>query len=200
MDNIRLITTLPASPEAVYEAWLSTGGHTAMTGAPATVEARVGGEHMAWGGYISGQHVELEPGKRILQTWRTTEFPENAPDSLLEIVLTRAPEGTRLTLTQSGIPDGQGEQYHEGWQGHYFAPMTAYFAAAKPKPRARKAKAGKNAKAARAAATAGPAKKAKGVARKATLKRAKKAKPPAKRAKPRGHKAKPRGHKKASKK
>src|SRR5579862_1350466 len=112
MDNIRLVTILPVTPEDLYDAWLSSLGHTAMTGAPATTEARVGARHTAWNGYISGEHVELEPGRRILQTWRTTEFPETSPDSLLEIVLTEDGDGTRITLIQNGIPDGQGEKYH----------------------------------------------------------------------------------------
>jgi hypothetical protein len=132
MDNIRLVTILPVTPGDLYDAWLSSLGHTAMTGAPATSEALVGARHTAWNGYISGEHVELEPGRRILQTWRTTEFPESAPDSLLEIVLALVGNDTRLTLIQNGIPDGQGEKYHEGWQDHYFAPMYAYFAAMRP--------------------------------------------------------------------
>jgi uncharacterized protein YndB with AHSA1/START domain len=132
MDNIRLVTILPVTPEELYDAWLSSPGHTAMTGAPATSEARVGARHTAWNGYISGELVELEPGRRILQTWRTTEFPESAPDSLLEVVLVLDGNDTRLTLIQNGIPDGQGEKYHEGWQDHYFAPMRAYFASMRP--------------------------------------------------------------------
>jgi activator of HSP90 ATPase len=140
MDNIRLVTRLPATPEDVYDAWLSSLRHTAMTGAPATSEARVGATHTAWDGYISGEHVQLEPSRRIVQTWRTTEFPEGAPDSLLEIVFVRKGTGTRLTLIQNGIPDGQGKKYHEGWQSHYFAPMRAYFASAMAPTRAKKTK------------------------------------------------------------
>jgi uncharacterized protein YndB with AHSA1/START domain len=173
MDNIRLITTLPATPEDVYDAWLSSHGHTAMTGGvPATSEPRVGTMHMAWAGYISGQHVELEPGRRILQTWRTTEFPETAPDSLLEVILTRDAKGTRVTLIQNGIPDGEGEKYHLGWQEHYFAPMREHFGKAMAKtpgagsdeaPEAKPARArpAPEAKPARATATATARKKAK---------------------------------------
>jgi uncharacterized protein YndB with AHSA1/START domain len=187
MDNIRLIALLPATPEQVYDTWLSSLGHTSMTGAPATSEPHIGGRHTAWDGYISGEHVELETGRRILQTWRTTEFPEGAPDSLLEIVFTRDTYGTRLTLIQNGIPDGHGEKYYDGWQEHYFAPMRAHFAtpkatrpsttkglATKPKGAAKTAKKTKTAKpivkakaaatakkAAKRAKTARPAKKAK---------------------------------------
>jgi uncharacterized protein YndB with AHSA1/START domain len=182
MDNIRLVTRLPATPEDVYDAWLSSLRHTAMTGAPATSEARVGATHTAWDGYISGEHVELEPSRRIVQTWRTTEFPEGAPDSLLEIVLVQEGAGTRLTLIQNGIPDGQGEMYHDGWQSHYFAPMRAYFAAVLAPTRAKKA-----ASAAKAKRPAKPKRptKAKRPAKKVAPRKAKKATKSAKKAKPR---------------
>ncbi len=127
MESLRLVTTLPVSPAAVFEAWLTAAGHTAMTGSPAASEPRVGTRHTAWDGYISGRQLELEPGKRILQSWRTTEFPANAPDSRLEIRLVAVQRGSRLTLLQSGIPDGQSEMYSDGWQEHYFVPMQRYF-------------------------------------------------------------------------
>src|SRR4051794_22400594 len=127
MESLRLTLTLPSTPEDIYDAWISADRHAAMTGSTATSEKRKGGAYTACDGYVSGRHLELEPGKRILQTWRTTEFPEKAPDSRLEIRLTKAGKGTRLTLLQSGIPDGQGEMYTEGWQEKYFDPMTRYF-------------------------------------------------------------------------
>ena len=162
MDSIRLTTTLLATPEDVYDAWISSKRHAAMTGSAATSEKRRGGSYTAWDGYISGKHLELERGRRILQTWRTTEFPDGAPDSRLELRLANAPDGTKLTLLQSGIPDGQGEMYAEGWQDHYFEPMSQYFlntAPARP-PKAKAAKAAKTAK------TKGPKTKASGTKKK----------------------------------
>ena len=35
--------------------------------------------------YIEGKNLELEKDKKIVQKWRTTEFPDDAPDSDLEI-------------------------------------------------------------------------------------------------------------------
>jgi hypothetical protein len=127
-----------------------------MTGAPATSEPTKGGSFTAWNGYISGKHLVLEPGKRIVQTWRTTEFPNGAPDSTLEIRLSKAGKGARLALLQSDIPDGQSDQYAEGWVSHYFDPMTAYFRQAK---KASPAKAKKNPKAAKKAGAKKTAKK-----------------------------------------
>jgi uncharacterized protein YndB with AHSA1/START domain len=73
-------TFLPASPEKVFRTWLSSDGHTGMTGSPAKVEPRVGGAFTAWDGYITGKTLELKPYTRIVQAWRTSEFPEDSPD------------------------------------------------------------------------------------------------------------------------
>jgi activator of HSP90 ATPase len=124
-----LSTTLPAPPAAVYEAWMSSEGHTAMTGAEARVDARPGGEYEAWDGYIWGSTVALEPGRRIVQTWRTSEFDESDPDSEVEVLLEAAEGGTLLTLHHRNVPDGQLGYEQGGWQDNYFEPMREYFAA-----------------------------------------------------------------------
>ena len=118
---------ISASPLVVYQTWLSSAGHTAMTGSPADASAEVGETFSAWDGYISGHNVELEPGVRIVQAWRTTEFQQNEEDSLLEVSLTAQEEGTLVTIRHSNLP-ANGEQYLQGWQEFYFAPMQNYFA------------------------------------------------------------------------
>jgi len=37
-----------AKPAEIYEAWLSSEGHSAITGSPAKVDGNVGGEFSAW--------------------------------------------------------------------------------------------------------------------------------------------------------
>jgi uncharacterized protein YndB with AHSA1/START domain len=117
---------LPATPQAVYDAWMSSEGHAAMTGGSAQIDARVGGDYTAWDGYISGRTLVLEPGRRIVQSWRTTEFEPADPDSQLEVLLDAVPEGTKITLHQTEVPDGQ-SGYEQGWQDNYFDPMREYF-------------------------------------------------------------------------
>ncbi len=130
-ESIRVSSVIPASPEQVYAAWLDSREHSRMTGGKATVVARRGGRHTAWDGYIEGRTVALSRGRRIVQDWRTTEFPAGAPYSKLEILLAPAPGGTRVTILHTIIPVGQGERYRIGWQSHYFAPMQRYFTAQK---------------------------------------------------------------------
>jgi uncharacterized protein YndB with AHSA1/START domain len=120
-------TILPASPEKVFKAWLSSDGHSAMTGSTAKVEPRAGGTFTAWDGYITGKTLELKPYSRIVQAWRTSEFPDESPDSRLEIILEAAKKGTKLTLIHSKIPDDQADSYEGGWEDNYFKPMKEYF-------------------------------------------------------------------------
>lgn len=117
---------MPATPADVYDAWLSSDRHGAMTGDPATIDPRVGGAFEASDGYISGTTLELEPGRRIVQSWRTTEFAAADPDSRIDVRFEPDPEGTKVTLHHTAIPDGQ-SGYEQGWRDFYFAPMREYF-------------------------------------------------------------------------
>jgi activator of HSP90 ATPase len=107
---------------------LSTKGHAAMTGSAAKVTGKVGGKFSAWDGYIFGTTLELTPNERILQAWRTSEFPEDAPDSRVEIIFEEASTGTKITLAHSNMPEDQADDYRQGWEDFYFKPMKEYFA------------------------------------------------------------------------
>ena len=117
---------IPASPPAIYHAWLNSQGHAGMTGSPAQASPEVGGAFSAWDGYIHGKNLELDPPRRILQAWRTAEFAESDSNSQLEVLLVPVEGGTRVTLRHSNLP-AHGEQYGEGWVENYFTPMKAYF-------------------------------------------------------------------------
>ncbi len=127
MESFTVTTTLPASPEEIFSAWLSSEGHSQMTGSQAEVQDGSGGTFSAWDGYIWGKTLEMEAHRRILQSWRTSEFPKGSPDSRVEILLEESVDGTEVTLIHTDIPDGQGNGYKKGWQDHYFTPMRAYF-------------------------------------------------------------------------
>jgi activator of HSP90 ATPase len=124
--EFQIKTTIQASAQELYRSWLSSEGHTKMTGGEATNSGKVGGAFTAWDGYIEGKNLVLEPHLRIVQSWRTSEFETHEPDSELEILFKEREDGTEITLNHRNLP-AHGEQYRQGWVDHYFNPMKAYF-------------------------------------------------------------------------
>ncbi len=121
-----LKTTINATQKEVYQTWLSSEGHSKMTGAEATISDQTGAQFSAWDGYIEGKNLKLEPYKRILQSWRTTQFEDQEEDSQIEILLKEQDGNTELTLIHTQLPES-GEHYKKGWENHYFQPMKEYF-------------------------------------------------------------------------
>lgn len=125
MKNFTLHKSFPVSANRIYDAWMNSEEHTLMTGGAASISNAVHGTFSAWDGYISGTFIELEPGKRILQKWRTTDFSDDHSDSLVEIVLTDKNGECELTLVHTNIPE-DGADYERGWDDYYFTPMQEY--------------------------------------------------------------------------
>jgi uncharacterized protein YndB with AHSA1/START domain len=123
LEQLQLRDVFPAAPERIYELWMDSEGHALMTGGEAVIDPREGGEFSAWDGYITGVTERLEPGRLIVQRWRTSEFPEDAGDSMVELTLRPVEGGCEITLVHSGIPEGQGERYKSGWVDYYFEPL-----------------------------------------------------------------------------
>ncbi len=217
--NVRVSFVVPASPDDVYGAWLDSAAHTAMTGGQrAEIEPRTFGRHMAGDGYVEGVILELDVGRRIVQTWRSTEFQKSSPDSRLEVHFGHDGGGTRVGIEHEDVPVELADDIEAGWKEFYAEPMRAYFSqqgkrvSVKPsKPKAKGAgktikakatKAGKSiAKAAKAAVkkAKGAMKKARGKIKAAAKKKLSSA--PKKKAKPAPKKkAKPATKKKAAKK
>lgn len=120
---------IPAPPEVVYGAWISSEGHSAMTASVAHVDARVGGDFDAWDGYIHGTTLALEPFSRIVQSWRSRNFTEEQPDSQIEVLFEGDDGGTLVRVRHSNVPDDHLGYEQGGWQQSYFNPMKEYFAA-----------------------------------------------------------------------
>ncbi len=118
---------IPASPDTIYAAWMSSEGHSAMTGADAHVGPSVGDEFDAWDGYIHGKTLELEPSRRIVQSWRSTQFSEENEDSQIEVLLDGNDDVTLVTVRHSKVPTDHRGYEDGGWQQSYFTPMKAYF-------------------------------------------------------------------------
>jgi activator of HSP90 ATPase len=121
-----LKTIIKTTAKNIYSTWLSSEGHTNMTGGKATVSDKVGENFTAWDGYIWGKNISLESNYKIIQSWRSSQFEESDEDSIIEIILNETKGRTELTLIHSNIPES-GEHYKKGWDEHYFQPMKLHF-------------------------------------------------------------------------
>ena len=127
VTTIKQKVVIPATPEQVYEAYMDAKKHSAFTGSKATCNPKVGGRFTAWDGYISGKNLELERGKRIVQEWITTDWPQGAPPSRLELTFRKTKDSTEISLVQSNAPQEQTDELAEGWNEFYWKPLKEYF-------------------------------------------------------------------------
>ena len=132
----QIMRVVPASPKRLFEAWLDSREHSAMTGRKAAVGPCVGDSVRLLDGLITGANAHVEPNRRIAQRWVIEEPGLGVTESLVEMELVAgwrfggmgSPfEGTTLVLRHSGLPAEQKTFDVDWWEESYFAPMDAYF-------------------------------------------------------------------------
>jgi activator of HSP90 ATPase len=116
-----------ASPKQVYEAYVDPKIHSEFTDSKVTGKPVIGGKFTAWDGYISGKFLELEEGKKVVQEWSSTDFPEGASPSRLELTFFAVPKGTEIVMVHSNVPKDQEAETAEGWIEFYWEPLKEYF-------------------------------------------------------------------------
>src|SRR3954447_21807927 len=134
-EALRVTSTIPVAPTTLYFAWIDSDHHSSMTGATAKLEPVVGAKYSACNGYVTGKLVILDLGRRIVMSWRTTDFPRDAADSRVEVHFETLGPSTRILILHTEIPEGQSEKYKALWNEKYITPMRAYFSKFLPDPR-----------------------------------------------------------------
>ena len=112
----------PAS--RIYEMLMDSEKHSAFTGGPATIGREVGSAFEVMGGAINGVTLELQPNKRIVQSWRVGE--DTWPDDHLSTVIFMLEEDGDETLLQfvhAGVPEQAHDSINEGWRTYYWDPI-----------------------------------------------------------------------------
>jgi activator of HSP90 ATPase len=114
--------TIKAKPHDVYEALMDSKKHTKFTGGKAVISREAGGKFSTFDGYAEGINLTLIPDKKIVQTWRADDWPEGHY-SKATFDLEAVPGGTRITFTQTDVPEEFIEEISQGWKDYYWAPM-----------------------------------------------------------------------------
>jgi activator of HSP90 ATPase len=96
--------------------------HGEFTESTAKISRKVGGKFSIYDGEIQGVNLELVPSQKIVQSWRYSDWPEGHY-SRATFALKEVPGGTRLTFTQTGVPEEFYDDISQGWQDYYWEPM-----------------------------------------------------------------------------
>jgi len=123
--NIEHKILFRATPQAIYNALMNQKQHAQFTGERAPIRAKAGVPFSGGGRHITGITLDLKPGKRIVHAWRS----QNRPDghcSIAAFALAAESGGTRLRLTQIGVPSNDYEWKNNGWRMPYRQPLKEF--------------------------------------------------------------------------
>ena len=126
--TIQLAASLPAPPEQLFDMYLDADKHGAFTGSVVTISATPGTPFRAFDGALTGTMLQVVPKRVIVQSWRSTQWGPDDPDSSL--ILTFVPDdgGGRIELVQVNVVDKDFAGVCHGWEKFYWAPWRAYLA------------------------------------------------------------------------
>ena len=128
VDLIDLTLLLNEEPKRVFTAWMDPREHATFTGGGlATIEPWTGGRFTAFEGDVHGIFLGVDNAARIVQTWRTPEFPPESRDSRLTVTFEPAPGGTRLRIQHADVPPKLLRKLQKGWESNYIKPLSKYF-------------------------------------------------------------------------
>jgi len=123
--NIEHKVRFRATPRAIYHALMNQKQHSQFTGERARIRAKAGAPFDCYQRYITGITLDLKPGKRIVQAWRSQNWPDGHY-SIVTFTLTAKSGGTQLHFTQIGVPADDYARKNNGWRMHYWQPLKKF--------------------------------------------------------------------------
>ncbi len=126
---IQQSVVLPAVAESLFEMYLDPAAHAAITGFPVAIGAQAGARFGAFNDQLSGAILTVVRPRLIVQSWRSTKFHAEDPDSTLVLLFTPEPEipaHGRIDLVHVDVPEHDYQDVIKGWQDYYWTPWRAY--------------------------------------------------------------------------
>lgn len=115
------------TPQQVYDAYMNASARMQYTEGKAEISSEEGGAFSCHDGQIVGRNLELLPGKRIVQAWRVSGWPEGLYTTV-HFELTADGEKTKLVMDHHGVPDAFEEHISGGWHARYWEPLRKHLA------------------------------------------------------------------------
>jgi activator of HSP90 ATPase len=123
---IQQSVVLPAPAAQLYAMYLDPVIHAKITGAPVTIGTGAGTPFRAFDGNLSGSMLTVVEPTLIVQSWRSTHFNDDDPDSTLILTFTPLGETGRIDLVHLDVPDQDYQGVIDGWEAYYWTPWRRY--------------------------------------------------------------------------
>jgi len=124
--TIQQRVTFRASPDRLFDIFMSSRKHAAATGAKAVISRKIGGKFMAHAGHLSGRNLAIVPSRLIVQSWRGSNWQKRDLDSILVLVFSGVRGRGRISMTHVNVPDAHASRIQRGWEEYYWKPWKAY--------------------------------------------------------------------------
>ena len=124
MKDFRKYYSIPAPPGDVFNALTNPVTLQLWTGEPAEMTTVPGAEFSLWDGSITGKNLMFEEGKKIVQQWY---FDGQDQESIVTIILHARGAGTSVELIHTNIPDGDFDDFVQGWDNSYFGSLREFY-------------------------------------------------------------------------
>jgi len=115
-----------ANPEEVYETFLDCNRVSAFTQSKAIISDQPSASFSLLDGKITGQNVELEKHRKLVQKWRFSSWQEGHY-STVTLLFEPDKDGAVVHLTQKNVPADDIERTEKGWNEFFFRRMKAFF-------------------------------------------------------------------------
>lgn len=125
-DNEEFRTTA----EELYQTFVDPGRLAAFTRSPPKVfeGAHKGGKFELFGGNVSGEYLELDQPKKVVQSWRLREWPAGHFSKLqIEFDQNDVDHVTVMRVVWEGVPIGQEEVTKRNWLEYYVKSIKQTF-------------------------------------------------------------------------
>lgn len=109
-----------ASPDWIYQQLTDSKHHANLTRKKAKISRKIGGAFSTLAGQVSGINVDLVPGKRLVQAWRSKDFPVGIFSMATFQLSATKSGGTELVLTHRGVPKELIPKVEKNWRKLYW--------------------------------------------------------------------------------
>lgn len=119
-----------APADEAYKVFTDPARIAAFTRSPPKVfeGAKKGGKFELFGGNVSGEYLELEENKKIVQSWRLAQWPAGHFSTLkIEFDQNDVDHVTVMRVTWDGVPIGQEDVTKRNWSEYYIKSIKQTF-------------------------------------------------------------------------